>query len=218
MIKKDKYFEKKVNVGGQAITLFSLDGVTWSSIKQDLSAIQERYEKQTMLYGEQITIGPQSRSRIEAKKERVTKRKTGGELLLDNDLSEDEFGDNEDSYEGDEYEDDYEDDYMIDEIDEEYDIPSVSKTKGKSRKVDSNPSKKSSKAKSKEEDKKATKNSKKSTTKKVDAKVGTKSKAVTKVSTKKVAEKKTPQKEKKVSASANTKKSKTTKRSTEKKK
>ena len=46
--KKPKYHEKTVSFGGQALKLYSLDGVTWSSKKEELHHIHERHEKQRL--------------------------------------------------------------------------------------------------------------------------------------------------------------------------
>jgi hypothetical protein len=46
--KKPKYYEKTVSFGGQSLKLYSLDGVTWSSKKEELHQIQERHEKQRL--------------------------------------------------------------------------------------------------------------------------------------------------------------------------
>lgn len=48
MSKKPKYHEKTVSFGGQPLKLYSLDGVTWSSKKEELHHIQERHEKQRL--------------------------------------------------------------------------------------------------------------------------------------------------------------------------
>lgn len=43
--KKMKYLSKTVTFGGKSFTLFSLDGLTWSSRKQELLEIKERQER-----------------------------------------------------------------------------------------------------------------------------------------------------------------------------
>lgn len=43
--KKIKYLSKTVNFGGKTLTLFSVDGTTWSSRKQELLEIKERQER-----------------------------------------------------------------------------------------------------------------------------------------------------------------------------
>lgn len=50
MAKKSEYMQKAVVFGGKKLVLFSLDGVTWSSRKDELRAIMERHEQ------EKITI------------------------------------------------------------------------------------------------------------------------------------------------------------------
>ena len=44
--KKGKYLTKQVQFGGVSFTLYSLDGVTWSSKKEELEEIHERHERQ----------------------------------------------------------------------------------------------------------------------------------------------------------------------------
>lgn len=46
--KKAKYLSKIVTFGGKKITLFSIDGTTWSSKKDELHEIQERQERQRL--------------------------------------------------------------------------------------------------------------------------------------------------------------------------
>ena len=50
MGKKSEYVQKTVTFGGKKLVLFSLDGITWSSRKDELRAIMERHEQ------EKITI------------------------------------------------------------------------------------------------------------------------------------------------------------------
>jgi hypothetical protein len=49
--KKTKYLSKSVVLGAKTITLFSIDGTTWSSRKDELQAIIERHEAQKASFG-----------------------------------------------------------------------------------------------------------------------------------------------------------------------
>ena len=60
MARKSKYSQKTVRFGGKEITLFSLDGITWSSRKEELEAIMERHEQEKASFGGQIKGGPQA--------------------------------------------------------------------------------------------------------------------------------------------------------------
>lgn len=44
--KKDGMYTKKITVGDNTFTLYSLDGITWSSRKEELKVIEERREAQ----------------------------------------------------------------------------------------------------------------------------------------------------------------------------
>ena len=44
MSQKSKYMSKTVHFGGKQLTLYSLDGCTWSTKKDELQAILERHE------------------------------------------------------------------------------------------------------------------------------------------------------------------------------
>ena len=61
MAKKTRYLQKTVGFAGGEITLFSLDGVTWSSRKEELEAILQRHEQEKANFGGQIKGGPQVR-------------------------------------------------------------------------------------------------------------------------------------------------------------
>lgn len=50
--KKFKYLTKKVKFGGKDLTLFSIDGATWSSRKDELVQIIERHENEKLTFGE----------------------------------------------------------------------------------------------------------------------------------------------------------------------
>jgi len=56
---KLKYMQKSVKFRGAQLTLYSLDGMTWSSRKQELTHILERQETQRITFG-QIKGGPSS--------------------------------------------------------------------------------------------------------------------------------------------------------------
>lgn len=49
--KKVKFLSKSVQLGAKTITLFSIDGNTWSSRKDELQAIIERHEAQKASFG-----------------------------------------------------------------------------------------------------------------------------------------------------------------------
>jgi len=61
MARKSKYSQKTVAFGGGQITLYSLDGITWSSRKEELEAILERHEQEKANFGGQIKGGPQAK-------------------------------------------------------------------------------------------------------------------------------------------------------------
>jgi hypothetical protein len=46
MAVKPKYYTKSVRFGSSEVTLYSLDGLTWSTRKDELALIQERHEAQ----------------------------------------------------------------------------------------------------------------------------------------------------------------------------
>ena len=47
--KKQKYLTKKTKFGGQEITLYSLDGLTWSTRPNELQAIMDRHANERIL-------------------------------------------------------------------------------------------------------------------------------------------------------------------------
>ena len=49
---KNKYMQKTVAFNGKQMTLFSLDGITWSSRKDELAQILERHEQERANIGE----------------------------------------------------------------------------------------------------------------------------------------------------------------------
>lgn len=50
--KKTKYLTKSSRFGTQTITLYSIDGVTWSTRKEELQAIIDRHEAERVTFGE----------------------------------------------------------------------------------------------------------------------------------------------------------------------
>ena len=50
--KKLKYLTKTVRFGPNTVTLYSIDGLTWSSKKQELAVIKDRLENQRVTLGE----------------------------------------------------------------------------------------------------------------------------------------------------------------------
>lgn len=50
--KKLKYLTKTVHFGSSTVTLYSIDGFTWSSKKHELTVIKERLENQRVTLGE----------------------------------------------------------------------------------------------------------------------------------------------------------------------
>jgi hypothetical protein len=52
MTTKSKYQTKNVKFGGKSVVLFSLDGLTWSSRKDELSEIQARHEQQKIAFAQ----------------------------------------------------------------------------------------------------------------------------------------------------------------------
>jgi len=59
MARKCKYEQKIVSFGGKPVALYSLDGITWSSRKEELDGIRERHEQEKAAFGGQIKGGPQ---------------------------------------------------------------------------------------------------------------------------------------------------------------
>lgn len=55
--RKGAYLTKEARFGGTKVTLYSLDGVTWSSRKEELHAIQERHEKEKITFNEIKGVG-----------------------------------------------------------------------------------------------------------------------------------------------------------------
>lgn len=47
--KTSKYMTKTTSFGGSSLTLYSIDGVTWSTRKDELDKIKERQEKERVL-------------------------------------------------------------------------------------------------------------------------------------------------------------------------
>ncbi len=50
--KKIKYLTKKVRFNGKDMTLYSIDGATWSSRRDELTQIIERHESEKLTFGE----------------------------------------------------------------------------------------------------------------------------------------------------------------------
>ncbi len=50
--KKPSYLTKEIKFGSQKLVLFSLDGCTWSSRKNELLEIQERHEREKIKYSD----------------------------------------------------------------------------------------------------------------------------------------------------------------------
>lgn len=51
-LKKIKYLTKKVRFNGKDMTLYSVDGCTWSSRRDELTQIIERHESEKLTFGE----------------------------------------------------------------------------------------------------------------------------------------------------------------------
>ena len=51
-IKKIKYLTKKVRFNGKDMTLYSVDGCTWSSRRDELTQIIDRHESEKLTFGE----------------------------------------------------------------------------------------------------------------------------------------------------------------------
>lgn len=51
-LKKIKYLTKKIKFNGKDMTLYSIDGCTWSSRKDELCQIIERHESEKLTFGE----------------------------------------------------------------------------------------------------------------------------------------------------------------------
>lgn len=56
--KKAKYQKKEITFGGKKHLLWSIDGNTWSTRKDELLAIQERHENEKITFGEIKGIAP----------------------------------------------------------------------------------------------------------------------------------------------------------------
>lgn len=52
MSQKSKYLTKVVKFGNKSLTLYSLDGLTWSSRRAELQAIKERQEANRVTFAE----------------------------------------------------------------------------------------------------------------------------------------------------------------------
>lgn len=63
--KSVRYMQKKVSFNGSQMTLFSIDGATWSSRKDELETIADRHEEERLIYGGQIKSGPQAKKKIQ---------------------------------------------------------------------------------------------------------------------------------------------------------
>ena len=50
--KKGAYFTKEVAFSGKKMVLFSLDGATWSTRKEELQAIKERHDREKITFNE----------------------------------------------------------------------------------------------------------------------------------------------------------------------
>lgn len=50
--KKIKYLTKKIRFNGKEMTLYSIDGCTWSSRRDELTQIIERHESEKLTFGE----------------------------------------------------------------------------------------------------------------------------------------------------------------------
>lgn len=59
--KKMRYQKKVIAFGGKKVTLWSIDGITWSTRKNELLNVIERQEEERAKFGGQIKGGPQSK-------------------------------------------------------------------------------------------------------------------------------------------------------------
>lgn len=91
--KRIKYLTKVVKFGGKDLTLYSIDGVTWSSKKNELLEIQDRHEKQrAALQGLKPEVEEEPVDK-EAKEEE--KEESDVEVVIDEDIDIDYEEDDE---------------------------------------------------------------------------------------------------------------------------
>ncbi|MCB0335512.1 MAG: hypothetical protein KDD62_04380 [Bdellovibrionales bacterium] len=61
MARRSKFQSKEIAYGDQKVVLYSIDGLTWSTRKDELEDIIVRHELERTSYGDQIKGGPQAR-------------------------------------------------------------------------------------------------------------------------------------------------------------
>lgn len=66
--KNSPYQTKIVRFGGKDHVLYSLDGITWSSRKEELTEIQERHQDERTYFGTQIKGGNEAREMREKRR------------------------------------------------------------------------------------------------------------------------------------------------------
>jgi hypothetical protein len=64
--KKINYLKKTVNFDGKQLIMFSINGDTWSTRKEELHEIIERHELEKQNFGGQIKGGPQVKTKLGA--------------------------------------------------------------------------------------------------------------------------------------------------------
>ncbi|MCI5064727.1 hypothetical protein MRY87_03265 [bacterium] len=74
--RKPRYLTKTVRFDGEEHTLFSIDGATWSSRKEELSQIQDRYEDGRVTFEEIRSGVVQKKARKSGKSQSDSTEKT----------------------------------------------------------------------------------------------------------------------------------------------
>jgi len=125
-VKKLKYLTKTVKFGSNSLTLYSIDGLTWSSKKQELTVIKDRLENQ------RVTLGGVKSEDDEGAKDKPEK---DDEPVVTSTDDDDEVPVKAAKVDADDEDDDLivEDVEVDDDIDD--DLPAVSK-RGKAKDVD----------------------------------------------------------------------------------
>lgn len=72
--KRISYKSKKVSVGEQMLTLYSIDGHTWSSRKEELLEIQERHLAERLNFGGEIKGGQAAKEVAQKRREERQKK------------------------------------------------------------------------------------------------------------------------------------------------
>ena len=61
-VRNKSYLTKTIRYAGKEVSLYSIDGLVWSTRKEELEQILERHQNERASFGDQIVGGPQSRA------------------------------------------------------------------------------------------------------------------------------------------------------------